>query len=171
MVRTDDWLPVFDAWARQPVPRVDRRLVHKAHPGNVLVARVEAQGPDEAAVQLAIPTDHPFFFEHPVDHVPGLAMIEAGRQVGLLLAHTLYDVPLDGFAFFIDGLQARFQRPAELDAPVFGRCILSEVERRRGRLVGMHCTGHYLQSGEPIGTLEGRWRILPDAVARRLRRR
>ena len=171
MARTEDWLPVFDTWAAEPAPRVDRALVHKNHDYNVLVARVARVGPDAAAVQLHVPTDHPFFFEHPRDHVPGLAMIEAGRQVGLVIAHALYDVPLHGFAFYIDELHARFQRPAELHAPVFGRCEISDVRRKRGRLVSMTCAGHYLQAGEPVGTLSGRWSVVPEAVAARLRAR
>ena len=171
MACTAEWLPRFDVWATEPVPRVDQALVHKARPENVLVARVEPVFEHHVAAQMVVPEEHPFFFEHPCDHVPGLALVEAGRQGALVVAHTVYDVPIEGIAFLLQDLRIGFQRPAELDQPVFGRCELTDLEFRRGRLVGMTCAGHYLQSGEVVGSLSGRWSLLPEAVVQRMRRR
>ena len=122
------------------------------------------------AVQLAFDVDHPFFFEHPCDHVPGLALIEAGRQSGLVVAHRFYDVPTEGVSFFVRELVARFDGFAALDAPVFGYGVVTDVRRKRGRVASMRYTGHYLQQGASIGTLTGEWTIVDTAVMARLRR-
>ncbi|MCP3962202.1 MAG: hypothetical protein GY719_30535, partial [bacterium] len=60
---------------------------------------------------------HPFFFEHPLDHYPGLMLIEAGRQFGTTVAHLLYGVPFDT-AFILNGLRVDFTSFAELGKPV-----------------------------------------------------
>jgi hypothetical protein len=177
MTEPSRWLSRFDRWTAElesaPAPRIREELVHKRCPENVLVARVERvsdDAPDSFAVQLLFPTDHPFFFEHPLDHVPGLALIEAGRQTGLVVAHRFYGVPLQGCVFFVNDLAASFTALALLDAPVFGNSIVTDVRMKRGRLVGMTYTGHYLQHGRSIGTLTGTWTVIDEPVLARMRR-
>lgn len=173
----DRWLPVHDAWsaeaARGARPTVDKRLVHKHREANVFLRRVEAVvgRAHVYAAQLGFPPDHPYFFEHPVDHVPGLALIEAGRQCGLAVAHRFYGVPLEGYAFFIQDLHAHFDSFAELEAPVFGLGLVEDVRMKRERLTQMRYTGHYLQHGRSIGTLTGTWSVVPEAVMARMRKR
>ncbi|MCZ0971672.1 AfsA-related hotdog domain-containing protein [Streptomyces albulus] len=53
-------------------------------------------------------TAHPVLFDHPVDHVPGMLMVEAARQAARAVApHWSLPVALD----------CSFARYAELDAP------------------------------------------------------
>jgi 2-oxo-3-(phosphooxy)propyl 3-oxoalkanoate synthase len=163
------WLDCFDLWAREaPGARIARELVHKHRDDNVLLARLEAAGPDTFAVQLHFDPGHPFFFEHPVGHVPGLALIEAGRQAGLAVAHRFYGVPVGHRAFFINDLNAAFTGFAALDAPVFGIGVVSDVRRRGGELRQMTYSGHYLQGGRSFGTLRGTWTVVAPAVLARL---
>ncbi|MEZ4320328.1 MAG: AfsA-related hotdog domain-containing protein [Myxococcota bacterium] len=163
--------PIFEDWAERPAPGpIDRRLVHKNDDANVLLGRLERVGAHRFAAQLHLVADHPFFFEHACDHVPGLALVEWGRQTGIAVAHRFYDVPLDGFAFVIRELSVTFTSFAELDGPVFGESEVTEVVERRGVLHQMRFGGHFLQHGTSIGTIEGQWTVLPDAVMRRLRK-
>ena len=176
MSETTSWLPQFDTWteelSRRPAPRVPEHEVHKQQPDNVFISRMEpVEGrPDVYAVQLVIPVEHPYFFEHHLDHIPGLALIEAGRQAGLVAAHRYYNVLREGCTFFINELHASFSSFATLHMPVFGCCVFTDVRMRRERLVRMKCTGHYLQRGRPIGTLTGIWNVVPEAVIARMRR-
>jgi hypothetical protein len=59
--------------------------------------------------QLRVDTQHPVFFDHPVDHVPGMLLLEAARQAAASLLGRP-DLPLTG-------LSAEFARYVELDAP------------------------------------------------------
>ncbi|SCK31600.1 A-factor biosynthesis hotdog domain-containing protein [Streptomyces sp. WMMB 714] len=57
---------------------------------------------------LRADTRHPVLFDHPVDHVPGMVLLEATRQA----AHALL-----GHAPFPVSARSTFERYAELDAP------------------------------------------------------
>ncbi|WP_323073340.1 AfsA-related hotdog domain-containing protein [Mycetohabitans endofungorum] len=44
-------------------------------------------GQDRFVAPLIIEPDHPFFFEHEIDHVPGLMLVEATRQACTAVSH------------------------------------------------------------------------------------
>ncbi|MDI3390402.1 ScbA/BarX family gamma-butyrolactone biosynthesis protein [Streptomyces sp. B-S-A8] len=58
---------------------------------------------------LRIDSTHPIFFDHPVDHVPGMVLLEAARQS----AYAATGRP----DALITGLSSTFTNYAELDAP------------------------------------------------------
>jgi hypothetical protein len=59
--------------------------------------------------ELRVDTAHPTYFDHPVDHVPGMVLLEAARQA----AHASTGMP-DALLL---GLKGEFTRYAEFDAP------------------------------------------------------
>lgn len=59
--------------------------------------------------ELRVDTDHPTYFDHPVDHIPGMLLLEAARQA----AHVSTGLP-DALLL---GLRSDFTRYAEFDAP------------------------------------------------------
>ncbi|WP_339134356.1 ScbA/BarX family gamma-butyrolactone biosynthesis protein [Streptomyces sp. f51] len=59
--------------------------------------------------QLRTDTTHPILFDHPVDHAPGMLLLEAARQAAQALAHPEATVAV--------GMESVFTRYAELDAP------------------------------------------------------
>ncbi|MFF0792345.1 ScbA/BarX family gamma-butyrolactone biosynthesis protein [Streptomyces spiralis] len=66
--------------------------------------------------QLRIDTRHPILFDHHVDHVPGMVLLEAARQAATaLLPHTTPLLPLT--------LQSEFTKYAELDQP----CLINAL--------------------------------------------
>ncbi|MFI2689173.1 ScbA/BarX family gamma-butyrolactone biosynthesis protein [Streptomyces sp. NPDC018584] len=60
--------------------------------------------------QLRVDTNHPVLFEHPVDHVPGMMLVEAARQAAIATSGSR-SLPLS-FA-------SEFMRYIELDEPCF----------------------------------------------------
>jgi 2-oxo-3-(phosphooxy)propyl 3-oxoalkanoate synthase len=167
-------LEVLRQWAQMPSPadRLDKSLVHKLDARNVFVARVEAvpQGLDEHVAELAIDREHPYHFEHPQDHVPGMMLVEAGRQLAMAIAHIFYKVPLDA-VFVLDEVTINFRRFAELSAPIYVHSKVREKQYRRDQLTSMSNGGDFLQDGEVVGTLTGRWTMYDRALISRLRRR
>ncbi len=165
------WHPLFEAWASEPeVPRLPRGLVHKARDENVLVARVERTTEGRFATWLRVPTDHPFFFEHACDHVPGLLLVEAARQAGVAVAHLHHGVPRDGVSFLFRELSASFSAFAALDRPLFGLGEVTGLRRKGDRVTAMTYGGPVLQDGALVGTLSGTWQIVPSGVIERARR-
>ncbi|GAA2607640.1 ScbA/BarX family gamma-butyrolactone biosynthesis protein [Streptomyces sp. NPDC006349] len=77
--------------------------------------------------QLRVDTRHPVLFDHPVDHVPGMVLLEAARQAAVaFLGHP--GIPV--------GLTGEFTRYAELDAPcLISVCALPEAADGRDRVL------------------------------------
>ncbi|KUO12758.1 ScbA/BarX family gamma-butyrolactone biosynthesis protein [Streptomyces sp. DSM 15324] len=99
--------------AAPPPAGLDPVAVDRALPADVVLA--PADGPDRW--QLRVNTAHPVFFDHPLDHVPGMLLLEAARQVARLLG-------IDGQSPIL--YHASFHRYAELDEPVW-------IEAKGGR--------------------------------------
>jgi len=89
-------LPLTSPTAPQDVGRVS--------PVDVVLSPV----PKPDCWQLRVDTRHPILFDHPVDHVPGMVLLEAARQAtAAFLGHACLPV----------GIAGEFTRYAELDAP------------------------------------------------------
>lgn len=178
MVALKDALSRLREWEAEfehgPPPRLDRKLVHKHHDENVFISRfepVDADHPDDFVAQLYLDKEHPFFFEHPLDHYPGLMLVEAGRQLGTSVAHVHYDVPLGDAVFILNGMEVDFTSFAELDRPVFVNSTVSEKKFKRGALTAMFYKGHFVQNEQPIGYMSGHWNIYPKRAMQRMRRK
>ncbi|POX37529.1 transcriptional regulator [Streptomyces sp. Ru73] len=95
---------------RLPLPEaVDPALVGRDRATDVVLA--PASGRDRW--QLRVDTTHPVLFDHPVDHVPGMLMVEAARQAAYAATG-----PAPSLAAAMD---CSFLRYAELDAPCWVR--------------------------------------------------
>ncbi|QMU77269.1 transcriptional regulator [Streptacidiphilus sp. PB12-B1b] len=86
----------------QPVPP---GLTGRDHFHDVVLAPTDA--PDHW--QLRIDTAHPILFDHPVDHAPGMLLLEAARQAAQALAHPRPVLPA--------AMDVVFTRYVELDRP------------------------------------------------------
>ncbi|WP_043266643.1 ScbA/BarX family gamma-butyrolactone biosynthesis protein [Streptomyces sp. CT34] len=88
-----------------PVPEpVAPQLVGRDRTGDVVLSPAG----DPGRWQLRVDTSHPVLFDHPVDHAPGMLMVEAVRQAALALT--------PGGALPVS-LECSFERYAEMDAP------------------------------------------------------
>ncbi|MFJ2995334.1 AfsA-related hotdog domain-containing protein [Pandoraea sp. NPDC087047] len=165
--------PAGDAEAFSAPGKLNRELVHKADPGNVLVASIERAGNTTDGHECFIATldidrHHPFFFEHPLDHVPGLMLIEGTRQTGTAISHCFYHVSHD-LVFVLDALNVTFEHFAELCAPLSVRFVIVDKTYRHDRLASLSCESQWLQFDRPLGTMNARWSFSPPALLARLR--
>ena len=152
--------------------RIDGRYVHKLHPQNVLLSRVErVPGPDERYEADMVPDfDHPFFFEHPLDHVPAMMLVEAGRQMGIAVAHLFLGVPF-GTMFATQAFDLKFLGFAELSEPIVITSVVTEKRYRRGELASVRLDGCFRQGHRCIGSMGGDWGMLSPELWKRYRRR
>lgn len=165
---------ILRTWSAEPlasIPRLDRALVHKRHDENVFVSRLQrvSEGEEDVfAAQLILDPGHSFFFEHPLDHVPGLMLVEAARQAATAASHLYYGVPA-GSVFVLRDLAVDFTVFAELDQPTFVLSHVCERQIKAGQLAGMFCKGAFIQNDQQIGVMSGRWTIMDRRVADRMR--
>ncbi|MEG3631317.1 ScbA/BarX family gamma-butyrolactone biosynthesis protein [Streptomyces poriticola] len=94
---------------------VEPARVGRARPENVVLLDPAPAG-DSVAARLRVAGGHPSLFDHPQDHVPGMVLMEAGRQAALLSAGTFTGEGAERWA--VSGLRASFGAYAELDAPL-----------------------------------------------------
>ncbi|GGP94686.1 AfsA-related hotdog domain-containing protein [Streptomyces melanogenes] len=71
---------------------------------------------DKVTAALRVPADNPSLFDHAQDHVPGMVLLEAGRQLAALAAGEWGAGAADRTAMV--SMDASFTAYAELDAPV-----------------------------------------------------
>ncbi|MGQ0840940.1 ScbA/BarX family gamma-butyrolactone biosynthesis protein [Actinokineospora sp.] len=125
------------------LPPVEPALVGRDRCEDVVIAET---GPGVWA--LRFDPDHPVLFDHPVDHVPGMLLLEAARQAAVRMVGHPHALPV--------GLDFRFARYIEFDAPclitartgaptVTGDRTMTLAFEQAGRLMGsaslaMHIT-------------------------------
>jgi 2-oxo-3-(phosphooxy)propyl 3-oxoalkanoate synthase len=141
-----------------PVPvepgRVGRRL-----PRNVVVGD-STYSAEELRCSLIADTTHPSFFDHPLDHVPGMLMLESARQAALLYVGELGWLPVEAV---LDACEARFAQYAALSAPA--SCRVRAVEPAFtgdpapvGAADTAHLRAHFAQVSVDIGYVDLRLR-------------
>ncbi|MFC9433117.1 AfsA-related hotdog domain-containing protein [Nocardia sp. NPDC057030] len=77
------------ARAFDPATLLSPDRVGRGLPRNILLTNEIASGADSIDCELTFDPTHPVFFDHPMDHVPGMLLLEAARQACLaaLSAH------------------------------------------------------------------------------------
>jgi hypothetical protein len=95
--------------ARTPAHPVAGDLVGRDRPADVVLAPADLPG----TWLLRVDPEHPIFFEHPTDHVPGMALLEAMRQAARCLLFPARMLPT--------GVHSSFSRFVEFDSPCLVR--------------------------------------------------
>jgi hypothetical protein len=151
--------------------RLDGKYVHKIHERNVLIADVRQRPSQEEwyDAEMVHDMDHPFFFEHPLDHIPAMMLVEFGRQLGIAISHLFLGVPL-GTMFATRSFDIRFTDFAETKTPVIISASVTDKEYRRGELIHLRMNGYFSQNDHPLGSMGGTWSMLKPKLWKRFRR-
>lgn len=99
--------------AVRPTPVAPTR-VGRIDPVNVLLGNARVLR-DEVAATVLVPVSHPSMFDHPQDHIPGMVLAEAGRQLALLAASECCG--LSPAKSYLSRWSATFTRFGEIEAP------------------------------------------------------
>ncbi|MGW7409904.1 ScbA/BarX family gamma-butyrolactone biosynthesis protein [Streptomyces sp. NPDC054833] len=91
----------------EPIEPVSRAAVGRLRRQDIVLSPTEESG----RWQLRVDTSHPVLFDHPVDHVPGMLLLEAVRQAG----HAMD--PAQAGAALPVSLDVSFNRYVEFDEP------------------------------------------------------
>ncbi|MER7518914.1 ScbA/BarX family gamma-butyrolactone biosynthesis protein [Streptomyces sp. NPDC126499] len=94
---------------RLPGRPIDPARVGRTDPQHVVLSD-HPSGADNRW-ELRVDCNHPIFFDHLCDHVPGMVLLEAARQAARAVTGMPDTLVLD--------LDSSFERYAELDAPCF----------------------------------------------------
>ena len=157
--------------AMNPVSgRIDKKLVHKIFNDNVLIGDLQrvAESTDEFECQMIVDLSHPFFFEHPLDHIPGMMFVEAGRQAGIACSHLFLEIPF-GTQFISKGCNVRFVDFGETHRPVSMRTQFKDTVHRKGTVLEAHLETAFYQEGRLVCSMTGDWKMYPREIYERFR--
>jgi 2-oxo-3-(phosphooxy)propyl 3-oxoalkanoate synthase len=107
-------------------PGLPPAAVARTLPADVVLAPTDR--PDRW--QLRVDTAHPVFFDHPLDHIPGMLLLEAARQAARAGTRNGPGGPPVSF-------RAAFHQYAELDRPTW----IERVETAGGSGTDVHLVG------------------------------
>ncbi|MEN8146646.1 MAG: AfsA-related hotdog domain-containing protein [Campylobacterota bacterium] len=153
---------------QQKTVPIDKRYVHKANEENVLIGDVEKHG-DAFHTSVIVNTEHPFFFEHPREHVPGLLLVEAGRQSSMAIVHKYYDVAFDK-AFFINDFQMKFTGFATTSAPLTIKSSVLNSASKSKNYFQLDFEIAFYQETKPVASLSVTFTIASPKLLARLER-
>jgi hypothetical protein len=119
-------------------PAIDPAAVGHSDDRLVLLAEPEPEPGSTSGIgdrwELRVDTAHPTFFDHPVDHIPGMVLLEAARQAALVSTGMPDALLL--------GLKSNFARYAEFDAPCWIEPQVEPHGTEGGVLVRVRGTQH-----------------------------
>jgi hypothetical protein len=136
----------------RPLP-AQPRMVGRRNPANVVITEPMPQPEALFTAGLVVDAQHPYLFDHPLDHVPGNLELEAARQLAVAAAARLHGQHPDTLT--VIGMHADLNDFGELDlatrleAKVGG---LSVDEDRTG-LLSVAVEVSLTQAGSTLGTI------------------
>lgn len=144
--------------------RAGKALVHKRHQENVLIGPMTRGEDAMLHVSVAEPLLRERWAGRGGDQRSAGELIEAGRQFGTLVMHTVRGLPFDS-QFVLQSFTMTLKRPVFRGESV-------ELLGQPGPLRRHHTDGIEVlrASGEPVGRLTFSATLLPQAVYLRLRR-
>jgi hypothetical protein len=74
--------------------------------------------------EMRVDPSHEYYFEHAIEHVPAMMLIEAQRQFGLACCHQYGKIPVKGKQIILKDLCIEFQNYAELPFPIAIRGVV-----------------------------------------------
>ncbi|TDC26040.1 A-factor biosynthesis protein [Streptomyces sp. 8K308] len=134
-----------------PLPAAAPDLVGRRDQDNVVLAAPHATGPGEVSAGIRVDQAHPSMFDHPQDHIPGMVMNEAFRQIALHAADSAH--ALHPFRGRLTRLDAVFVRFGELDLTATATATAGAPVTRDG-LLTVPVTATLSQRDTPISTAE-----------------
>lgn len=115
------------------------------------------------------PEELKFFFDHHIDHIPGMVQVNTFRQAALAFAHIVYGAPMD-YVALLDWLGVRLLNYGELGVPTMLRFKLIGAKKTSHRLE-LTWDGLLIQKDCPIMSAKGKCVMLSPLLGQETRYR
>lgn len=151
---------------------VPKEYVHRAAVAEVLLTGWQRLDDSRFVASAQWPRAHSYFTSSCGEHYDPTLVAETIRQVGTLLSHAEFGVPLDSH-FILNGLEYTcdpaqlqiFGTPAELSLSI----TTENVRSRGGQLAGVDFHVDIMRDGRPVGSGVAKASMLRPQVYRRIR--
>ena len=160
---------------------IKKEYVHKLNEKYALLTEIR-QVPEEYIISSDLDVQNSFFtyalpkldcnfcFDHELDHVPFMMIIEFFRQFGVSVSHVYHKVPLKGYKNIMSELNFNSFKFVELDIPVAITCeekIVKEKPEMQKRVVLFEL----YQNNELCASMSSNITVIRDNVYDRTRNR
>jgi len=96
-------------------------------------------------------------------------LIDAGKQAGTAMCHTIYNVGL-GQVFILDDVLVRFLRLTSIGTPLFGYShITGKKYRKNHQLTALQAEGYFIQCGKKVAYMKSSWKIIDPETFNRIK--
>ena len=149
---------------------VDPIHCHQRLPKNTLVDKLRILSDDKSECELLLkikPKELDFFFDHEIDHIPGMVEVNALRQSALALAHLVYDVPMN-YVAVIDWLDVQLYSFGELNIETIANIRLAEKKQAVNRMEFV-LDGLLLQGSNLLMRMKGKLIAFSPEFAKKIR--
>ncbi|WP_249673769.1 ScbA/BarX family gamma-butyrolactone biosynthesis protein [Pseudomonas abieticivorans] len=113
-----------DGVAQLPVPMRPSAVARQVS-SNVVLGRDVAQGPGTLVATLRVDRTPPAIFDHPLDHIPGMLLLEGFRQMALVAAQRHLQISPETLA--LSRCEVAFRCFGEFALPTQVRCHLASL--------------------------------------------
>lgn len=138
----------------QETQAVKSELVQVGHLENVLITRPELDETNKIIrAQMIVDANHTYFYEHPCVHVPGMMLLEAGKQLAIGGLKTQFDFLKGTYGDLKEGKIA-FSNFATPHSEVFIE-VKTQVPNVKEDHVHIPITVTYYQNKQQFGSIEG----------------
>ncbi len=137
---------------------------------NTLVTKVRYVSEDKIFAEAMfkfIPKELRFFFDHEIDHLPGMLEVNAMRQGTLALAHLIYGVPMD-FVALLDWMDIKLFNYGELNTPTKAKSKLLASFTSKNKIT-LRLEDLMMQGEFPIMRSTGKLIMLSPSLAKKIR--
>jgi hypothetical protein len=115
---------------------------------NVVITALSQPEPDLFEAHAVVDPDHPYFFEHKLDHVSGMLLLEACNQVGIAAAaRSCGFVPQE---IIFRSFEAQFHEFAALGEPIKVTARVREQTQEPFRPCALALDVHFTQHDAPL---------------------
>jgi 3-hydroxymyristoyl/3-hydroxydecanoyl-(acyl carrier protein) dehydratase len=124
-----------------------------SNPDNILITYPEqSQGNGSFQAKMCVNPEHQYFFEHPNPHVPGMMLLEAGKQLSLCSLKMRHDNLAQMYGDIIR-VTVRFKKFAAFQ-PEIQLVAKAEKPETRADCVIVFSSINFFQNGERLGNIE-----------------
>lgn len=155
----------IDTWIQ-----VDPIHCHQRDEKNKLVDKVRRCSADGRIAEVKfkfIPKDLWFFFDHEIDHLPGMLEINGMRQLSLAVAHLIYNVPMD-YVALLGWLKVMFYSYGDLKTDTLATVHLIKEKQSRFKKEYV-MSGVMRQDNKKLIRMDGKLIMMHPALANKVR--
>ncbi len=129
-------------------------LVQVKHAENALITHPEYDDKNQTMrSRMIVDVNHKYFYEHPCAHIPGMMMLEAGRQLAICGLKAKFDFLKNTYGDLKEG-DIAFSKFATAHSDVFIE-IKAQAPNMQEGCAHVPVSITYHQHGQPLGSFEG----------------